>query len=249
MSDVDIDALFEPREPVKKSGFRKALPWLIGAAVVAAAIAGLIIVFGTNSGESTDTPLSTLAADDRSQTPKNVKLEPAARRVAKRFIETAVARKNLKEAYSLAGPQIVLDDVVQARAQLGQVGRGHGAEALGGLGVALLGLRAPGAHGVEDDDRAAPPPRLAAPLAHEVGPVPAAHLLAAQERHLPPPDPEPAGRGLHGRPLLGAPQHPPEALRGQAVERRPVLHRPNPPLQPVPLPQPRRRAQQRWLAY
>jgi predicted secreted protein len=107
MTDVDLDSIFEQREQVKKSGVRKALPWLIGAGVVAAAIAGMIIVFGTNTGESTNTPLSTLAADDRSVVPGTVKLEPEARRVARRFIETAVARKNLKEAYALAGPQIV----------------------------------------------------------------------------------------------------------------------------------------------
>jgi hypothetical protein len=106
MTDVDLDALFEQREQVKKAGWRKALPWLIGIAVVAAAIVGFIVVFGTNTGESTETPLSTVAADDRSQLPGTVKLEPAARRVAKRFIETAVARKNLREAYALVGPQI-----------------------------------------------------------------------------------------------------------------------------------------------
>jgi hypothetical protein len=43
---------------------------------------------------------------DVSTVPKTVKLQPAARLAAQRFILTAVARKNLKEAYGLAGPQI-----------------------------------------------------------------------------------------------------------------------------------------------
>jgi hypothetical protein len=106
VTDVDLDALFEHRAPVKKSGFRKALPWLVGVGLVAAAIAGVIVMWGTNTGESTDTPLANRPADDRSPVPASVKLDPQARTVAKRFIETAVARKHLREAYALAGPQI-----------------------------------------------------------------------------------------------------------------------------------------------
>jgi len=75
-----LDSLFEHRQTVRKPGWRKALPWLIGVAVVAAAIVGLIVVFGTNTGESTNTPLSNKPADDRSQVPGTVKLDPAARR-------------------------------------------------------------------------------------------------------------------------------------------------------------------------
>ena len=106
VTDVDLDALFEHRERVKKSGFRKALPWLVAVGAVAAVIVGVIVIWGTNTGESTQTPLLNKKADDRSAVPNNVKLDPKARDVAKRFIETAVARKNLKDAYALAGPQI-----------------------------------------------------------------------------------------------------------------------------------------------
>ena len=101
-ADVDI---FQRRERVKKPGWRKALPWLVGAAVVIA-VAVVIVVKYANTGESLETPLSTVAADDRSKVPKTAKLDPEARRVARDFINTAVARKNLRAAYPLAGPMI-----------------------------------------------------------------------------------------------------------------------------------------------
>src|SRR4051794_8666971 len=95
------DAIFEHRERVRKPGWRKALPWVSGVVVVAVGIALLIIYVG-NTGHSTDLPLNpNVPATDVSKVPKTVKLEPGAQRAARRFIETAVARKNLKEAYAL----------------------------------------------------------------------------------------------------------------------------------------------------
>jgi hypothetical protein len=102
---VDLDSVFEHREPIRKPGWRKALPWIIGALVVAALVAVLVVKF-SNTGESTATPLSTVAADDRSAVPKTQKLDPEARSVARRFVQTAVARKNLRAAYALVGPMI-----------------------------------------------------------------------------------------------------------------------------------------------
>jgi hypothetical protein len=102
---VDADTLFKPRQKVKKPTWRKALPWVAGVGVVAVGIALLIIFLG-NTGSSDQTPLSNKPADDRSAVPKTKKLDPHARQVAKRFIETAVARKNLRQAYTLVGPGI-----------------------------------------------------------------------------------------------------------------------------------------------
>ena len=48
-----------------------------------------------------DAAASNKPADDRSAVPPTVKLTPEATKVARRFIETAVARKNLPEAYTL----------------------------------------------------------------------------------------------------------------------------------------------------
>ena len=101
-ADVDI---FQRRERVKKPGWRMALPWALGAVVAAAAI-GVLLWKYSDTGTSLETPLSTVAADDRSKVPKTAKLDPEARRVARTFINTAVARKNLKAAYPLAGPMI-----------------------------------------------------------------------------------------------------------------------------------------------
>jgi hypothetical protein len=58
------------------------------------------------SGTSTQTPVGTAPAKDVSKVPKTVKLDPGAKKVAQQFILTAVARKNLKQAYALAGPAI-----------------------------------------------------------------------------------------------------------------------------------------------
>jgi hypothetical protein len=101
-ADVDI---FQRRDRVKKPGWRKALPWVLAAAV-AAALIGVLVWKYADTGTSLETPLSTVAADDRSKVPKTAKLEPEARRVAREFVQTAVARKNLRAAYPLAGPMI-----------------------------------------------------------------------------------------------------------------------------------------------
>jgi hypothetical protein len=107
MSADPLDSIFERRNRVHKPGWRKALPWLAGIAVVAGGIALLITLLPSSSG-NTATPLNpNVAAKIISPPPKHVKLEPAAEKVARRFIQTAVARKHLREAYSLAGPQII----------------------------------------------------------------------------------------------------------------------------------------------
>ena len=101
-ADVDI---FQRRERVKKPGWRKALPWVVAAAALLAVV-GVIAYKYADTGTSLETPVSTLPADDRSQVPKTAKLDPEARHVAREFIKTAVARKNLRAAYPLAGPMI-----------------------------------------------------------------------------------------------------------------------------------------------
>ena len=107
MSADPLDTIFEHRDPVKKPGWRKALPWIVAVAVVATGVA-LLIVFVRNTGHSSATPLNpNVPAVDVSKVPKTVKLNPAATRVARQFIKTAVARKHLAQAYKISGPQIV----------------------------------------------------------------------------------------------------------------------------------------------
>jgi hypothetical protein len=103
---MSLDSVFDSsREKVHKPGWRKALPWVVGTIVV-----GTLVAFAgyhwANTGTSTATPLTNLPADDRSQVPKTVKLTPEATQVARRFIQTAVARKNLAEAYPLVTEEI-----------------------------------------------------------------------------------------------------------------------------------------------
>lgn len=107
MSADPLDSIFEHRERTHKPGWRKALPWLVGIVVVAGAVAGIIVALPSSSG-NTATPLNpNVPAKIVSKPQKTVKLDPAATTVARRFIQTAVARKHLREAYSLAGPQLI----------------------------------------------------------------------------------------------------------------------------------------------
>ena len=100
---VDIDSVFHP-EIKHRPGWQKALPWVVAVVAVGAAIAGGII--WSNTGHSTATPLTNIPADDRSKVPPTVKLTPSATRVARQFIRTAVARKNLPAAYNLVTEEI-----------------------------------------------------------------------------------------------------------------------------------------------
>ena len=88
--------------------FSKRARWIIYGVSGAIFLAGLIavlVVFATHSGK-TKQVFSDKPVVDVSKVPKTVKLDPTARRVAGEFILTAVARKNLRKAYDLVGPQI-----------------------------------------------------------------------------------------------------------------------------------------------
>jgi hypothetical protein len=102
---MNVDSVFEQREPIRKPGWRKALPWIVGVVVI-----GAVLGYGgyhySNTGHATATPLLNTPADDRSAVPRTVKLTPGATIVARRFIKTAVARKNLVDAYGLVTNEI-----------------------------------------------------------------------------------------------------------------------------------------------
>jgi hypothetical protein len=77
-------------------------------------IAGVIAVVVVFTGDTAG-PAAPVAAPSASvgkpakqspAAPRSVKLDPAANRVLGRFVLTAVARKNLREAYGLVGPGI-----------------------------------------------------------------------------------------------------------------------------------------------
>jgi hypothetical protein len=102
---MGAESVFEHRQPVRKPGWRKALPWILGVVAVGA-IVGVLGYRYSNTGKSTATPLINKPAQDVSKIPKTVKLTPGATTVARQFIETAVARKNLPEAYRLVTNEI-----------------------------------------------------------------------------------------------------------------------------------------------
>ena len=91
---MNADTIFEHRDPIRKPGWQKALPWIVGVVVIGALL-GYFGYHWSNTGHSTATPLLNKPADDRSAVPPTVKLTPGATIVARRFIQTAVARKNL----------------------------------------------------------------------------------------------------------------------------------------------------------
>jgi hypothetical protein len=102
---MSAESIFERRGPIRKPGWRKALPWIVGVLAVGAVV-GFLGWKYSNTGKSTATPLLNEPAQDVSKNPATVRLTPGATRVARRFIQTAVARKNLTAAYGLVTSEI-----------------------------------------------------------------------------------------------------------------------------------------------
>jgi len=100
---TDAESVF--RTEIKhRPGWQKALPWVVAVLLVGGLIAAGII--WSNTGTSTATPLTNRPAVDVSKVPPTVKLPPGATQVARTFIKTAVARKNLPQAYNIVTEQI-----------------------------------------------------------------------------------------------------------------------------------------------
>ncbi|MGZ8694835.1 MAG: hypothetical protein ACXWYS_05290 [Gaiellaceae bacterium] len=89
--------------------FQRWFPWVAGIVLVAGVVAALVLIVpntaGTTDKEAAPAPNSPPAQiADKLKLHKKVPSE--ARRVAGRFILTAVARKNLDQAWPLAGPDV-----------------------------------------------------------------------------------------------------------------------------------------------
>lgn len=95
--------IFHP-EIKRRPGWQKALPWVAGVVLVGGLIA--VGIIWSNTGSSSATPLTNEPAVDVSKVPPTVKLEPGATRIARQFIETAVARKHLDAAYGIVTEEI-----------------------------------------------------------------------------------------------------------------------------------------------
>ena len=94
------------KSALSSKGLSKWLPWIAGGVLAVGVIVFLVVYFGNTADKAAvNSPLGS----GKAQTPqvvKQVPLERGARIAAARFIETAVARKNLAEAWKLAGPDI-----------------------------------------------------------------------------------------------------------------------------------------------
>jgi hypothetical protein len=79
---------------------------VLAALVLVAGVIAAVAAFSRNQGDVRPVARQGVGVKDVSKTPSSVTLGTGARRAAQEFILTAVARKNLRRAYALAGPQI-----------------------------------------------------------------------------------------------------------------------------------------------
>lgn len=83
--------------------FQKALPWAAGAILALGVITFLQVL---NSPKDDDPAPASSGPAQLINEPRTVPPSPEARRVVAQFINTAVARKNLAQAWKISGPEI-----------------------------------------------------------------------------------------------------------------------------------------------
>jgi hypothetical protein len=94
------------RRPDSSGRTTSWLPW-IAAAVLIAGVAAILVTFFHDRSAAESLPASASGTPiERPVEAQMVPLEPAARLVARRFILTAVARRNLTDAYDLVGAEL-----------------------------------------------------------------------------------------------------------------------------------------------
>ena len=94
-----------PSKATRRTPFwRKALPWVAGLVLFAGAFAALAFLFGNKNPPKE--VFSNQPAVDVNQKELAIKVPAEVKTLAKQFINTAVARKNLDAAYDIVGPQI-----------------------------------------------------------------------------------------------------------------------------------------------
>jgi len=84
--------------------WQRALPWFAGLLLVAGLVAA-IQAWAYHPAKKAQV-FSKAPVKDVSGTPKSVKLDPAVKSLARDFILSAVARKDLRHAYSIVGPEL-----------------------------------------------------------------------------------------------------------------------------------------------
>jgi hypothetical protein len=92
-------------ELVTSRTFNRWLP-RIAALVLAAGVIAFLAVKFSNTAKPIDTPLTNKPAAKPKPEPVSVSMPKEARTVAAKFIHTAVARKNLDQAWKISGPNV-----------------------------------------------------------------------------------------------------------------------------------------------
>jgi hypothetical protein len=85
--------------------WRRALPWVGAALLLAGAIAALAVFVGNTASNPKET-FSNEPAVDVTKPEKSITVPPEVKTIAQKFIKTAVARKDLESAYAIVGPSI-----------------------------------------------------------------------------------------------------------------------------------------------
>jgi hypothetical protein len=85
--------------------WRRALPWVGAALLLAGAIAALAVFVGNTASNPKET-FSDEPAVDVTKPEKSITVPPEVKTIAQKFIRTAVARKDLESAYAIVGPSI-----------------------------------------------------------------------------------------------------------------------------------------------
>ena len=89
--------------------FHRWFPWIAGLVLVAGVVAALVLIVpntGGNTKNNTAPPAESPPVQKVQQQKLLKKVPPEARRTAGKFILTAVVRKNLDQAWPLAGPDV-----------------------------------------------------------------------------------------------------------------------------------------------
>jgi len=89
---------------ISSRGFKKWFPWISGAVAVAGLVVFMVVYFGNTAKPE---PTAASGPPVKAQAPpKNIPFPSAAWQVTTKFILTAVARKNLQQAYALTDPSL-----------------------------------------------------------------------------------------------------------------------------------------------
>jgi hypothetical protein len=87
--------------------FRKSYPWLAGLLLLAGVIAAIVrFAPSSNPPKQANDPVSPAIAPKPTPKPKTVPLSKGAVSVARRFVTTAVARKDLPGAWKIVSPNV-----------------------------------------------------------------------------------------------------------------------------------------------